>query len=152
MKVLMVCLGNICRSPIAMAILRDKFKKMNIEGEVQSAGFEPYHNGDPADDRAMAIVKEHGLDLSDHTARLFRKDDFDQFDLIYVMDNTNYQDVMFMARNEEDKKKVRYIMNEVHPGKNQQVPDPYYGGAYKFKEVYDLLEQACQKIAESAKK
>jgi protein-tyrosine phosphatase len=147
----MVCLGNICRSPLAMVILRDKFKKMKIEGEVASAGFEPYHNGDTADERAQTIAKQNGLDLSEHRARLFRKDDFDQFDRIYVMDNMNYNDVMFMARNDADKKKVDYIMNMVNPGKNEQIPDPYYGGVFKFKEVFELLEKACSKIAEDSK-
>jgi|WetSurMetagenome_2_1015567.scaffolds.fasta_scaffold389781_1 protein-tyrosine phosphatase len=152
MKILMVCLGNICRSPLATGILRDQFKKLGINGTVDSAGFEPYHIGDNPDERAQDIAKKHGIDISQHTARLFRKEDFDQYDKIYVMDDSNYHDVMYMARNAEDKKKVDYIMNVITPGNNDEVPDPYYGGLYKFEEVYTLLEKACKKIAEDIKK
>jgi protein-tyrosine phosphatase len=152
MKILMVCLGNICRSPLATGILRDQFKKNGINGTVDSAGFEPYHNGDNADDRAVGIAKKHGIDISQHSARLFRKDDFDNYDKIYVMDDSNYHDVMYMARSAEDKKKVDYIMNVITPGNNDEVPDPYYGGLYKFEEVYNLLEKACKKIAGDIKK
>jgi protein-tyrosine phosphatase len=151
MKILMVCLGNICRSPLATGILREQLKKQKIEASVDSAGFEPYHIGDEADERAQSIAKQHGIDLSWHRARLFRKEDFDQYDRIYVMDNNNYQDVIYMARNAEDKKKVDYIMNVVNPGSNEEVPDPYYGGLYKFKEVFNLLESACKIIAEQIK-
>jgi protein-tyrosine phosphatase len=146
MKILMVCLGNICRSPLAAGLLREKLSMCNIDGTVDSAGFEPYHNGDTADDRAQQVAKKHGIDLSTHRARLFRKSDFDTYDKIYVMDDGNYRDVLYMARNEEDKKKVDYIMNEVDPGKNLHVPDPYYGGLFQFEEVFQLLDQACTKI------
>ena len=148
MNVLMVCLGNICRSPLAEGLLKAKFKKAKIDGRVDSAGFEPYHIGDNADERAMQVAKKHGIDLSGHTARLFRKDDFDQYDKIYVMDDGNYRDVMYMARNDDDRKKVDYILNEVTPGNNDEVPDPYYGGIYKFEEVYEMLSGACDKIIE----
>lgn len=147
MKILMVCLGNICRSPLAAGILQAEFKKLKIDATVDSAGFEPYHIGDSADDRAQQVAEEHGIDLSAHRARLFRKEDFDNYDRIYVMDDGNYQDVLYMARNADDKKKVDYILNVVNPGKNEIVPDPYYGGLYKFKEVYELLSVACRKIA-----
>lgn len=148
----MVCLGNICRSPLACGILKQHLRKLRIDAEVDSAGFEPYHIGDEADERAQKVAGEHGIDLSAHRARLFRKEDFDNYDRIYVMDDTNYQDVMFMARSEADRKKVDYIMNVVNPGKNEAVPDPYYGGYFKFKEVYELLDQACLGISESIKK
>jgi protein-tyrosine phosphatase len=146
MKILMVCLGNICRSPLAAGLLREKMRLSNFSGTVDSAGFEPYHNGDNADDRAIQVAQKHGIDLTSHRARLFRKDDFDTYDKIYVMDDGNFRDVMYMARTESDKQKVDYILNEVSPGKNEQVPDPYYGGYFKFEEVYELLEAACDKI------
>lgn len=152
MKVLMVCLGNICRSPLAAGILKSKFSSLGLEGTVDSAGFEPYHIGDNADPRALEVAKRHGIDLSSHKARLFRKDDFDNFDKIYVMDDLNYRDVRFMARNEADMKKVDYILNVLNPKSNEKVPDPYYGGNYKFEEVFDMLEKACSVIAEKATK
>ncbi len=142
----MVCLGNICRSPLAAGILRQRFVENNIEGMVDSAGFEPYHIGDTADERSVLVARKHGIDLSAHRARLFRKDDFETYDKIYVMDDNNYRDVMYTVRTESDKKKVDYILNEVHPGKNLPVPDPYYGGIFKFEEVYNLLDAACNKI------
>lgn len=147
----MVCLGNICRSPLAAGILKYQLNKLNINGSVDSAGFEPYHNGEPADDRAQDIAKKHNIDISDHRARLFRKGDFDEYDHIYVMDESNYKDVMFMVRNDADKSKVDYIMNVINPGKNEVVPDPYYGGLYQFQEIYEMLEKACKKIAENYK-
>lgn len=147
----MVCLGNICRSPLAKAILMAKFEEMGIEGVVDSAGFEPYHIGDKADERAQEVARQNGLDISSHRARLFRKEDFDNFDRIYVMDSSNYRDVKYMARNEEDRNKIDYILNALEKG-NKEVPDPYYGGIYQFREVFALLTKACTKIAENLKK
>lgn len=150
MKILMVCLGNICRSPLAAGLLNREFKTFSVEGVVDSAGFEPYHIGDNADQRAIDVAKKHGIDLTAHRARLFRKEDFDNYDFIYVMDDLNYRDVSFVARNENDLKKVDYILNVITPGENDVVPDPYYGGAYKFEETFTLLEKACKKIAKKA--
>jgi protein-tyrosine phosphatase len=152
MKILMVCLGNICRSPLAMGILRDKLKNAGVEATVDSAGFEPYHNGDPPDERAQDIARKHHIDISQNRARLFRKEDFDLYDKIYVMDSSIYKDVKYLARNEDDIKKLDYIMNAVNPGSNEIVPDPYYGGLYQFEQVFDMLERACSSIAESLKK
>lgn len=148
----MVCLGNICRSPLAAGILTEQLKKMNIEGTVDSAGFEPYHRGDHPDERAQEVARQHDIDISGNIARLFRKDDFDTYDKIYVMDSHNYHDVMRVARNENDKKKVDYILNALKPGSNDEVPDPYYGGRQQFMEVYKLLEKACDSIASSLNK
>jgi protein-tyrosine phosphatase len=148
MKILMVCLGNICRSPLAEGILRQQLNKLNINATVDSVGFEPYHVGDQPDWRAREVAQKHGIDISGHRARLFRKDDFDHFDWIYVMDSGNYQDVMSMAHSDADKKKVDYILNAADPGSNDEVPDPYYGGKAQFEAVYHLLEEACTKIAQ----
>jgi protein-tyrosine phosphatase len=148
-KVLMVCLGNICRSPLAAGILEAQLKLLNIDTTVESAGFEPYHVGDNPDRRSQDIARLHGIDISQNIARLFRRDDFDRYDRIYVMDSNNYSDVKRMMRNEADRKKIDFIMNAVYPGTNTEVPDPYYGGADQFRLVYDMLEQACIKIAES---
>jgi protein-tyrosine phosphatase len=152
MRIIMLCHGNICRSPLAMGILRKKLSENNIEAVVDSAGFEPYHIGDHADERAIQVAKKHGIDLSDHIARLFRRDDFDNNDYIFVMDRGNHRDALYMARNDSDKARVDYIMNLVHPATNAEVPDPYYGGLYNFEEVYSLLDQACDKLIDKIKK
>jgi len=144
-KVLMVCLGNICRSPLAEGILR---KKTFLRGvEVDSAGTGDYHIGSQPDKRSIAVAKEHNLDISNQQGRQFSVKDFDEFDIIYAMDNSNYKNILKLARNDEDKKKVKLILNEVFPGENLDVPDPYTGGAFGFKVVYEMLEQACEVIA-----
>lgn len=147
----MVCLGNICRSPLAAEILRKKLHDRNIEATVESAGFEPYHIGEGPDDRTVAIARKHNIDISKHSMRLFSKEDFKTFDRIYVMDQRNLRDVLFLASTEEDKKKVDYLMNAVNPGRNQIIPDPYYGDFADFEHAFKLLEQACDHIADSLK-
>ena len=143
MKILFVCLGNICRSPLAEGIMAAKVKKHNLDVEVASAGFESFHRGDPADRRSVAVAAEHGIDLTGHVARMFTVRDFDHFDRIYVMDRTNYNDVMGLARDSQDEQKVDFILNLVAPGEDLPVPDPWYGGKEGFEKVYQMLDQAC---------
>jgi len=150
-KVLMVCLGNICRSPLAAGVLRKKLEEHGVTAQVDSAGFEPYHIGDGPDERTVEIARKYGIDISGHTMRLFRKEDFDIYDRIYVMDQRNLRDVLFMARNEADKEKVDYLMNALNPKKNQIIPDPYYGDISDFEHAFKLMSDACEKIAESLK-
>jgi protein-tyrosine phosphatase len=149
MKVLFVCTGNICRSPLAEGILREKFSVCGIKGFVDSAGFESFHLGDMPDERARKVAREHGINISGHQARLFSVKDFDLFDRIYVMDNWHFQNVMRLARNDADRAKVDFTMNAAEPGKNKPVPDPYYDGYGAFERVYIMLDSACGKIAES---
>ena len=141
----MVCLGNICRSPLAEGILKSKLLKSGFF--IDSAGTGAYHVGEHPDRRSIAIARQYGIDISTQKARKFTVDDFDKFDVIYVMDNSNYSNVIALARSEEDKKKVSYILNEVFPGENLDVPDPYYGGDYGFKNVYLMLDEACEIIS-----
>ncbi|MCX7696986.1 MAG: low molecular weight phosphotyrosine protein phosphatase [Bacteroidales bacterium] len=149
MKYLMVCYGNICRSPMAKGLLRDKLKRIGkFDSEVDSCGFEPYHIGDPADARAIEIMKKHGYDITDHVARLFHPEDFEKFDKIFVMDAQNYHDVISRAKNDEQKNKVDYIMNLVYPGKNLAIPDPYYGTGDDFEKTFEALDKATDKILE----
>jgi len=152
MKLLMVCLGNICRSPMAEGIMQAKIEKYKLDVEVDSAGFEPFHTGDAPDFRAIRVMKQHGIDISRQRSRLFRETDFNDFDRIYVMDNNNYRDVKSAARNSEKKKKVDYILNILNPGSNKPVPDPYYGGEQGFERTYQLLDSAIELIAMELKK
>lgn len=143
----MVCLGNICRSPMAEGIMLAKIAKYGLDAEVDSAGFESFHEGDPPDFRAVKEMKVHGIDISGQRSRLFRKSDFSAFDLIYVMDSGNYRDVKSVATNELQMLKVDYILNVLEPGSNKPVPDPYYGGADGFSKTFQLLDNATEKIA-----
>ena len=144
-KVLMVCLGNICRSPLAEGILKSKsfLSRMVVE----SAGTGNYHIGGPPDSRSIEIAKKNGLDISNQKARQFKTADFDEFDLIYAMDSSNYRNIVRKARNDLDTAKVHLILNELFPNEDLDVPDPYNGGEHGFKMVYDMLEQACEVIA-----
>ncbi|PHR74013.1 MAG: protein-tyrosine-phosphatase [Lutibacter sp.] len=144
-RILMVCLGNICRSPLAEGILKSKTFLKNVK--VDSAGTGNYHVGGLPDKRSIAIAKEYNLDITDQRARQFSADDFDNFDIIYAMDNSNHNNILKLARNESDKQKVRLILNEVFPDENLDVPDPYTGGKLGFTTVYVMLEQACEIIA-----
>ncbi len=145
-RVLMVCLGNICRSPMAEAILRHKIQKLNINAEVDSCGFEAFHIGDSPDPRAQETLLKHGIAVGNIRSRLFKTSDFDNFDYIYVMDANNFADVSLMARNAADMQKVDFIRNTVHPEKNMVVSDPYYGGQEGFEKVFNELDEATEKI------
>ena len=148
MKILFVCLGNICRSPLAKGIMRDKIHRNGLNAEVDSAGFEAFHVGNSADYRSIQIASRHGIDIRDHKARKFKSEDFDRFDRIYVMDHLNYADVIGAARDDTDKAKVDFIMNLVDPGVDLAVPDPYYGGKDGFENIFRMLDNACQRLAE----
>lgn len=147
MNVLAVCLGNICRSPLAEGILSAKAKEANLDWNVDSAGTSGWHDGEKADKRSIAIAKERGIDIEDQRSRKFVVEDFDRFDLILVMDSSNYQNVNNLARNEADSSKVKILLNYSFPGQNRAVPDPYYEGG--FGHVYDLIDRACDQIIEA---
>lgn len=121
---------------------------MGIASEIDSAGFEPFHVGDPADPRAILTAEKNGLDITNHVARLFKIEDFDHYDQIYVMDSSHYRNVKRMARNGKDMEKVDYMMNIVYPGENLPVDDPWYDGLQAFEKVYKQLDQSCQVLAE----
>ena len=146
MKILFVCLGNICRSPLAEGILRKKLNDQQIAGTIHSAGFEPYHEGQHPDPRSISTARKHDIDISNKLARLFTVNDFDIYDKIFVMDALNFSDVMRLARNEEDRQKVDFLLNQLNAGSNDEVPDPYYGGADGFDKVYTMMDEACDQI------
>lgn len=147
MKILMVCLGNICRSPMAEGLMRAKILKYNLQAEVDSAGFEPFHVNDKPDYRACDVMLKHGINISNQRARLFKLTDFEYFDRIYVMDSGNYRDVLNTASNTKYKEKVDYLLNTVFNNSNKHVPDPYYGKMNDFEDVYSLIEKATEAIA-----
>ena len=148
MKILMVCLGNICRSPLAEGILQEKINSRGLRAEVDSAGTAAYHAGEKPDPRSQAIAFKHGIDISKQRARKFEGDDFEQFDKIFAMDTHNFHDIVAMANNQHEAEKVEMILNKVYPGKDRSVPDPYYGGHDGFQKVYNMLNAACEVIAE----
>ena len=141
----MVCLGNICRSPLAEGILKTKLDASNFF--VDSAGTAGYHVGDLPDRRSIQVAKTHGLDITYQRCRKFSPNDFKMFDHIFVMDNSNYRDVLAQASNEEERQKVDLILNQIFPGENVDVPDPYYGGDHGFESVYQMLDEACEVLA-----
>ena len=142
----MVCLGNICRSPLAEGILKAKTNHLDVV--VDSAGTAAYHIGEQPDIRSIEIANKYGIDLTSQRARQFSVNDFDEFDKIYAMDSSNYANIISLARDEKDRDKVDVILNESNPKSFQSVPDPYYGGDNGFQDVYDMLDKACDKIVE----
>jgi protein-tyrosine phosphatase len=140
-KILMVCLGNICRSPLAEGILASKLPKDKFI--VDSAGTGNYHVGQKPDTRSIETAKKNGLDICNQRAKHFTHNDFENFDYIFVMDNSNYENVIALAKNEEQKNKVDLILNQVFPNENVDVPDPYYGLENGFDMVYRMLDEAC---------
>lgn len=147
MKVLMVCLGNICRSPMAEGILRSKINGLDIE--VDSAGTSAYHVGENPDSRAVLAARKHHVNIAPLVGRQFQAEDFDAFDVIYAMDNSNQNNILALARTPQDRAKVKLIVNEVFPNSDGEVPDPYFGGSSGFEEVYNLLDKATDKIIEN---
>ena len=147
MKILMVCLGNICRSPLAEGILAYKTNHLNVK--VDSAGTAAYHIGELPDTRSIEIAKKYNIDLTPQRARQFSRADFDEFDVIYAMDTNNYAHLISLAETKEERDKVRMILNEINPLACESVPDPYYGGENGFQNVYDMLDKACGKIVQN---
>jgi protein-tyrosine phosphatase len=144
-KILMVCLGNICRSPLAEGILASKLPEKKFI--VDSAGTGDWHVGHAPDKRSIAVAKKHKINIENQKGRQFSPADFDTFDYIYVMDSSNYDNVMALAKNQQQKAKVKMILNELFPNENVDVPDPYYGLPSGFDQVYNMLDEVCEVIA-----
>jgi len=145
-RILMVCLGNICRSPLAEGLLKSKLDSTKFY--VDSAGTGNWHVGEQPHKLSMAVAKNHDLDISYQQCRQFSASDFDKFDIIYAMDANNFSDLNNMARNNADKTKIKLLLNELFPGENVDVPDPYTGGMMQFEQVYNILDKATATLAD----
>ncbi|RBL92698.1 low molecular weight protein-tyrosine-phosphatase [Chitinophaga flava] len=143
MKILMVCLGNICRSPLAEGIMRHLVQEKGLDWEIDSAGTGNWHIGHPPDHRAIKEAHRHRIDISGLSARQFQTADFDAFDRIYVMDHNNHRDVLKKARNAADKAKVYHLLPD-----DQDVPDPWFDDAL-FAPVFKLIYDACKSITDN---
>ncbi|NNF18876.1 MAG: low molecular weight phosphotyrosine protein phosphatase [Flavobacteriaceae bacterium] len=148
-KILMVCLGNICRSPLAEGILKEIADPERVI--VQSAGTAGYHIGNPPDPRSVSIASKYGIDISTQRCRKFVSSDFEDFDLILAMDKSNYRNIISLAQDERHYQKVRLLMEELPDGPDE-VPDPYYGGKDGFEEVYQMVYRACEALLERLRK
>jgi protein-tyrosine phosphatase len=146
-RILMVCLGNICRSPLAEGILKSKLPSKTFY--VDSAGTSNYHVGSIPDKRSIAIANQFNLDITSQRGRQFSTKDFDNFDIIYAMDNSNYKNILKLARNKQDQQKVKLILNEIYKKQNFDVPDPYTGGNEGFRNVFMMLDEACDIISQN---
>jgi len=151
-NILMVCLGNICRSPVAEGIMRSKLKALDLNMMVDSAGTSNYHIGEAPDSRSVKNAAKNGIDISQLKARQFQVDDFDRFDIIYAMDEQNRIDILSKARNDGDKIKVKLMMQALENESQINVPDPYFGTEVDFQLVFDLLNKSCETSAISLSK
>ena len=143
-KILMVCLGNICRSPLAEGLLQQKTDPAKVF--VDSAGTGGYHISNPPDERSIAVAAKHGIDIGMQRCRKLLAIDLDDFDIIYAMDSTNYQNIIALAKDEKQRNKVRLLLKEANLARHE-VPDPYYGGDDGFEKVFQMIDEACEAIA-----
>jgi protein-tyrosine phosphatase len=148
MNVLMVCLGNICRSPLAEGILAGHLARLGLPGRVDSAGLIDYHAGEPPDPRSVATARKHGLDISGQRARMLAADDFENFDLILAMDLDVYDEVLRRTPSPGHRAKVHLFLHYAGYEADRIVPDPYYGGHGQFDRVYRMIEDGCGKIVQ----
>jgi protein-tyrosine phosphatase len=148
MKILFVCLGNICRSPMAEGVMKDLAKKKNLKWKIESAGTEYYHVGEAPDHRAIKTCNEKGIDISKQRARRITLDDFNDFDIVYSLaDEVSIEIDSFLKRN-SSKAEVKLLLEEVFPSQKKSVPDPYFGAMKDFEIAYDLIYKACDAIVE----
>jgi len=146
MKILMVCLGNICRSPLAEGILKHKAKEAGLNWTVESAGTNGYHVGEAPHHLSQKVARLNGIDICNQKARRFVKEDFDRYDNIYAMADDVVDDIRRIAKEKYDASKIDLFLNELYPGEDRSVPDPWYGTEPGYHEVYKLINEACETI------
>jgi protein-tyrosine phosphatase len=146
MKILMVCLGNICRSPMAEGILQEKAWKAGLNWSVESAGTNGYHTGEPPHSLSIKVAKLNGIDISKQRSRRFIADDFDRYDRIYAMAGDVLEDMRRIAKGKFDPAKAQLFMDEMYPGKGMDVPDPWSGPEFEYHEAFDLINKTCDSI------
>ena len=146
MKILMVCLGNVCRSPLAEGILQQKAFEAGLNWSVESAGTNSYHTGDAPHPLSQKVARLHGIDISGQRARRFVGEDFEIYDKIYALAGDVLSDIRYIARKKFDVSKVDLLMNELYPGQDIDVPDPWYGPEPGYHEVYKMLDEVCSNI------
>lgn len=146
MKILMVCLGNICRSPLAEGILKDKAKKAGLNWVVDSAGTNSYHIGEPPHPLSQKVAALKGIDITAQRARKFVAADFKNFDKIYAMASDVLEDMKKIGQNNFEKNKVQLLLEVLNPANPADVPDPWYGTEPGYHEVYELIDKACDAI------
>ncbi len=142
----MVCLGNICRSPLAEGILQEKAFKAGLNWSVESAGTNGYHTGEPPHPLSQKVARSNGIDISQQRSRRFKAGDFERYDKIYALAGDVLDEIKYIARHTFDAKKAVLLMNELHPGKDMDVPDPWYGPERGYQEVFKLIDDACEEI------
>ena len=142
----MVCLGNICRSPLAEGLLQDKAFKAGLTWSIESAGTNNYHTGEPPHHLSQKVARVNGIDISHQRARRFSANDFATYDKIYALAGDVLDEIKRIAKDKFDPAKVGLLMNEIHPGKNIDVPDPWYGPEPGYHEVYTMLDRVCDTI------
>ncbi len=145
-RILMVCLGNICRSPLAEGLLKSKLNTSKYY--IDSAGMGSWHVGQKPDNRSIAVAKKHNIDISNQLGRQFTLDDFDNFDIIYAMDINNYEAIIALAKTEKAKNKVKLLLDVLFPDEKVDVPDPYSGGKFQFEQVFNIIDKATSKITQ----
>ena len=150
MKILMVCLGNICRSPLAEGILQEKAFKAGLGWSVESAGTQHYHIGEAPHPLSQKVARQHGIDISTQRARRFSSEDFETYDRIYALATDVMDDIRRIAGRKFDASKVMLLMDELFPGEDRDVPDPWYGKEPGYHEVYALIDKLCERIIENA--
>jgi protein-tyrosine phosphatase len=146
MKILLVCLGNICRSPLAEGILQHKAQQAGLDWTIDSAGTNGYHTGEAPHHLSQKIAKANGIDISKQVSRRFTKEDIEKYDVIFAMAADVLQDIKRIAKEQFDEQKVKLFLNEMYPGENRDVPDPWYGEEDGYTDVYTILNETCEAI------
>ena len=142
----MVCLGNICRSPLAEGVMAKKMKELNLPCFIDSAGTGAWHSGEPPDQRSIDVARKYGIDLANQRARQIKVEDLETFDLVFTMDQSIQKDVISLTENKDQKAKINLFLGYAGTSNSQDVPDPYWGGKEEFEATYYLIDQACDQI------